>query len=221
MPRTTARQREKATARRTGAGRPLALTDTVRTRILELIASGVPITQATRASGIGISTYFRWREVADEAQSLHERGAALTANQQILLEFRDAADRARAEAVSRSVLLIQKAAQGGYLLKKTTRKYRDSATGQLVTEEEETYAPVDWRASAYLLDRTAPEDFRPAHRGGDRPGDPGGDPAVIGASLPEITALAQRIAVQASRLAPVRVESPALDGGRTIPGELA
>lgn len=202
--------------RRPEQGRPLALTDDVETRILDLIRAGVPLVHACVASGIARSTYHLYIQRGEDAAARADDGEQLTDDEQRLADFSDRAARARAESVATQTLLVSKAAQGGYLLKETTRKYRNSE-GELVTEHEKTYAPVDWRAAGFLLERRAPEDF--ARPKGDGPGstDPGGAAEVSAVELRDVAA---RMTANIARYASTRADRPELAGGTVIQGEV-
>jgi hypothetical protein len=56
------------------------------------------------------------------------------------------------------LLLVQKAAAGGYVLKETTRRFRGPTGWE--TETERTYAAPDWRAAGWVLERTYGPEFR-------------------------------------------------------------
>lgn len=215
----------RRTSRRTRAdGRPLALnvTPDIRTRLLEYIRTGVPLEHAAVAAGISSTTYFRYMQRGQEATTKAQTGAQLTPAELDLAELWEDVARARAESVTMSVLQIQKAAQGGYVLKETKRTYRDD-NGRDVTEHERTYAPVDWRAAGFLLERRDRGNFG---RASQLPGEGGPDisDGMGGGdvSAADVSELATRIAGFAQRALAereARLEITA-GGGTVISGEV-
>lgn len=215
MPRRTPRQAR----RRPEDGRPLALTDDIEKKILDLIRAGVPLAHAAAAAGIARSTYHLYMQRGEDAAARAADGEELTEDERRLMDFSDRASRARAESVSTLTLHVAKAAQGGYVLKETTRRYR-GPDGQMVTEHEKAYAPVDWRAAYALLRARAPEDFgqQPAGRGGEPDGT---DPGSGDVTSAEVRDVAARIAANISRVSSTRTDRPELGaGGPVIPGEV-
>lgn len=125
-------------------GHPTLLTPDLTEQITAALKLGVPITTAAQAAGIAPGTLFRWiaqADIDDPRYAPHR-------------EFREAVARARAEGQIRHVALLNKAAQGGYKRKELTRTFADGTT-----ETEVTYADVEWRASAFVLERSYARDF--------------------------------------------------------------
>lgn len=143
----------RRTPRRRPLGRPTALTPDTKERLLGLLRVGVPATHAAQACGIHQASYFNWMNRGQDAADLRDQGEHVPEREQWYLDFFEAATRARSEAVVRAVANVQKAASGGYVVRETTRKFRDSE-GQLVTETDKVYAPVDWRAALAMLERS-------------------------------------------------------------------
>lgn len=83
-------------------GRPTDLTPETQTRIIEALRAGNYIDVACAYAGIGTSTYYRWMQRSKEHDS-----------PVIYVEFREAVQRARAEAEIRNVGLVQRAASDG------------------------------------------------------------------------------------------------------------
>lgn len=140
-------------------GRPSLLDEATRQGLLDTLKLGVPMRSAAAAVGIHVNTLGNWMKrgyIEHEARS-NDKPAdeAETPYLELYLE----AQKARSEAVVRGVALVQKAAQGGYVTKVTTKKYKDVETGVIVTETAEDIASPDWRASAWFLERTQPEEF--------------------------------------------------------------
>jgi hypothetical protein len=83
-------------------GRPTDLTPETQGRIIEALRAGNYIDVACAYAGIGTSTYYRWMQRALDPDA-----------PDIYREFREAVQRARAEAEIRNVGLIQRAASDG------------------------------------------------------------------------------------------------------------
>lgn len=83
------------------AGRPTKLTPQVQARIVQAIVGGNDITVAAAYAGIHRDTFYYWLE----------RGRA--AKRGIYSDFSDAIEKAQADAETRNVALIAKAAQDG------------------------------------------------------------------------------------------------------------
>lgn len=98
-------------------GRPLKLDQGLQDTICDAIRAGNYSEIAARYAGIAPTTFYRWMSMGEgeEAQSPYK-------------EFREAVERARAQAEVRNVALIQSAAAGG-----------------------------TWQAAAWYLERTANE----------------------------------------------------------------
>jgi hypothetical protein len=60
---------------------------------------------------------------------------------------------ARATAAARAMMNIRRVADGGIVTKVTTRRFRDSVTGEIVEEIVEDRTAPDWRADAWYLER--------------------------------------------------------------------
>ena len=83
------------------AGRPTKLTPQVQARIVQAIVGGNDITVAAAYAGIHKAQFYRWLEKGEQQQ------------QGIYRAFRDAIQKAQADAETRNVALIAKAAQEG------------------------------------------------------------------------------------------------------------
>ena len=83
------------------AGRPTKLTPQVQAKIVQAIVGGNDITVAAAYAGIHKAQFYRWLEKGEQQQ------------QGIYRAFRDAIQKAQADAETRNVALIAKAAQEG------------------------------------------------------------------------------------------------------------
>jgi hypothetical protein len=66
---------------------------------------------------------------------------------------------ARATAAARAMANIRRVADGGIVTKVTTRRFRDSVTGEIVEETVEDRTSPDWRADAWYLERQHREQY--------------------------------------------------------------
>lgn len=83
------------------AGRPTKLTPQTQAKIVQAIVGGNDITVAAAYAGIHKAQFYRWLEKGEQQQ------------QGIYRAFRDAIEKAQADAETRNVALIAKAAQEG------------------------------------------------------------------------------------------------------------
>ncbi|KAB2351617.1 hypothetical protein [Actinomadura rudentiformis] len=127
--------------------------DGVREQLLEAISHGATVESAAAAAGIGVSTYYRWMERGhDAAETLQEDGT-VDSREEPFREFWEAATRAHARGEVFNAALLRKIAEGGYVVKSRTKRYRDPASGQVVEETETDLAPPDLRAVTFYLER--------------------------------------------------------------------
>jgi hypothetical protein len=140
-------------------GRPTLLNEQVKSRLLDALKLGVPIRTAAEHAGIHVNTFGRWMARGYSEHEARAQGKEPLEEETPFLDLYLAAQEAQSEAKLRNVGLVQKAAQGGYVTKETTKKYRDVETGQVVTETLVEKAPPDWRAAAWWLERAAKDEF--------------------------------------------------------------
>jgi hypothetical protein len=89
------------------------LTDDVQDRIIAAVRAGSYLDDAAAYAGIARQTLWRWLSDGRTAQDKHDNNEKLTDREQLLLEFCNAVEKARADAVIRNVGIIQQAAQDG------------------------------------------------------------------------------------------------------------
>lgn len=118
--------------------------------MLNALRAGVPVTASCLHAGVPVSAHYRAMDAGAEAQELADDGRPLNDRQQAYREYREQVLRARAQTVGVHVALIAKAAEGGALVKETTRRYRND-DGEMVTETEREFTRPDWRASKFFL----------------------------------------------------------------------
>jgi AcrR family transcriptional regulator len=121
-------------------GRPSKLTPQVANRIVAAIRAGNYMQAAAEHAGVNPATVYRWLADADRPRARRE-----------LREFREAVMRARADCEVGMVATVVKAARGGALIRRTTRRYRDGSE-----DVEEQYAPPDGRVALEFLARAYP-----------------------------------------------------------------
>ena len=110
------------------AGRPTVLTDEVQERIITAIKAGSYLDDAAAYAGISYRVVFDWLAKGNDAQQRIQAGDTdLADNDHKYLQFMQAVENARAQAVVRNVGIIQSAAQNG-----------------------------QWQAAAWYLERTNP-----------------------------------------------------------------
>lgn len=110
-------------------------------RIVFLLRQGAYLRTAAQAAGIGTTTLHRW---------LNDDRPAFRA-------FRDSVDRARADAQVSLVLTIQMHAKGGQKRPKQVVVPKPEGAHEVVTIQE--VVDGDWRAAAWLLERSWPREY--------------------------------------------------------------
>jgi hypothetical protein len=142
-------------------GRPAKLDDATTERILSILRTGGYVEAAAGAAGVSKQTIYNWLERGhpEGTRKDEESPRQLRAEDEPFREFRAKVDRARAEGEATALALIQRA------------------------------AARDWKAAAWMLERTRPERYAgPRGRGigsvhpddfaGGEPSAPEGAPAV-------------------------------------------
>ena len=103
------------------------LTDPKFIRLIEALKSGNYMDTACLYAGLVESTVYRWIKIAEEAEAALAEGVQPNEDTQQVMDLAAAVKQARAEAETRNVFLISKAANEG-----------------------------TWQAAAWWLERTAP-----------------------------------------------------------------
>ncbi len=145
--------RRKARRQKLRPGRPRLLSEEVEARLVAASRTGVAVELAAEMAGISRSSFLAWMargraeiealEAGDEPDPEAEEYAAL------FVKVRTA----RATAAARAMANIRRVADGGITTKITTRRFRDSVTGEIVEETVEDRTSPDWRADAWYLER--------------------------------------------------------------------
>ncbi len=120
--------------------------------VLERIQLGQDLTSSAKSAGLSVAILHRWRLDGARARATAANGGRLTALQRRLVTFVDDIEKAESEAEASRLAIIQRVAQGGAVVTKTTEK-RNGA-GELVerTVVTETLRP-EWTAAAWWLER--------------------------------------------------------------------
>lgn len=199
-------------------GRPGYLTNTdTANRILKALKTGLPLKHAAAAAGISYNALNNWTNRGIAAQEAKTAGHKVRKSELVYLEFAEAVARARAEGLERCAANIANVAEGGFVVKETTRRFWDKTAGEWVTETDIVRAAPDWRASAWVLERTDREHFGRSAQVEVS----GRDGGPIEVATAEFEGLASRVRANLLRLAGAssgEIAGPA--GGRVIEGEL-
>ncbi|MFE7072537.1 hypothetical protein ACFU96_20900 [Streptomyces sp. NPDC057620] len=145
--------RRKARRPENRNGRPRLLSEDVEARLVTASRTGVAVELAAEMAGVSRSSFLGWmargraeveaREAGEDPDPVEAEYAALY----------EKVRTARAMAAARAMANIRRVADGGIVTKVTTRQFRDSVTGEIVTETVEDRTSPDWRADAWYLER--------------------------------------------------------------------
>lgn len=170
-------------------GRPALLTPEVHKKLIEATTVGSPVSVAAAYVGISERTFHRWMERGLEALDLTDEGKPVPPDEKPYLDLFNEIQQARSSAAVKSVVLIQRAAQGGVVTEETTKKYRDPDTGQVVEEKTVKRSAPDWRAGAWYLERQHRQHFGKDDKHHVELTGAGGGPVEV----VEVEALAERV----------------------------
>jgi hypothetical protein len=208
---------------RPGPGRPTKLLDdAVEEAVLDAIRYGATIEAACAAAGIAERTYYGWMTRGREAKETLEETDELPGTELPFLQFLQSAMRAHARGQVANVRRIDRAAEGGYVIRTRTRRMRDPGTGDLVEETETDLAPPDWRAGAWILERRHPEGFGKPAMELEVSGPGGGPVEMAGGPVGGLEALAERVKANLAAQREEREERAALEaaGGDVVDADV-
>lgn len=183
-------------------GRPLRLLDdNVRKVLIEALRAGAPVGLACEAASMSRSTFHSWMQRGFDAHEIAAQGGETDPSDEPYRVLYEEVQSARATAGVRNVGIIQRVAQGGTVLEKTTEKDPDG-TERVI---EKRQAP-DWRAAAWYLEKVRKDEFRKDAEQVEVTG-AGGGPVQVTADAEDLAArLAEHLAAGAVT-APLAIES--------------
>ncbi|QFG13277.1 terminase small subunit [Streptomyces phage Gilgamesh] len=145
--------RRKARRPQSRAGRPRLLSEEVEQRLVAASRTGVAVELAAEMAGVSRSSFLAWMARGRAEVEAREAGEKPNPDEEEYAALYEKVRTARATAAARAMMNIRRVADGGVVTKVTTRKFRDSVTGDIVEETVEDRTPPDWRADAWYLER--------------------------------------------------------------------
>jgi transposase len=151
--------RRKAHRPQSRSGRPRLLSDEVEARLVGASRTGVAVELAAEMAGVSRSTFLAWMARGRTEIEAREAGGNPDPDEEEYAALYEKVRTARATAATRAMMNIRRVADGGIVTKVTTRKFRDSVTGDIIEETVEDRTPPDWRADAWYLERQHREHY--------------------------------------------------------------
>ncbi|MFI5990310.1 hypothetical protein ACIBAC_00450 [Streptomyces sp. NPDC051362] len=145
--------RRKARRPESRHGRPRLLSEEVEARLVAASRTGVAVELAAEMAGVSRSTFLAWMARGRAEVDAREEGEKPDPDEEEYAALYEKVRTARATAAARAMMNIRRVADGGIVTKTTTRQYRDSVSGEIVTETVEDRTAPDWRADAWYLER--------------------------------------------------------------------
>ncbi|MET8696823.1 hypothetical protein ABZV65_30285 [Streptomyces bauhiniae] len=134
-------------------GRPRLLSEEVEARLVAASRTGVAVELAAEMAGVSRSSFLAWMARGRAEVEAREEGEQPDPDEEEYAALYEKVRTARATAGARAMMNIRRVADGGIVTKVTTRQFRDSVTGEIVTETVEDRTAPDWRADAWYLER--------------------------------------------------------------------
>jgi hypothetical protein len=193
------------------AGGRTLLTPEMEEKILTHLRKGAAIAHVAASSGIHPATFHDWMRRADNAVLAHqESGEPIPETEALFVAFAEKVTQARGEGAVTATELVRKAANGGAVIRETTRRYRNE-DGEMVEEVEIVRAPPDWRAAAWWLERAHRTEFgKSAIEEGERGG--------TGLTSSALDDLARRIRANMTRLSTQEITAGTVLDGEVVEG---
>jgi hypothetical protein len=126
--------------------------------MISAIRAGAPLKDAAAVAGISTRAFEAWRKRGRDELEAREDGFDPDHDEDAYVRLVQAVDLAQAQSRVRGVANIQRVAAGGIVTEETTRRYRDE-TGNMIEETTIKRSAPDWRATAFLLERTHRAEF--------------------------------------------------------------
>lgn len=140
-------------------GRPRLLSEDVEARLVAASRTGVAVELAAEMAGVSRTTFLRWMARGRAEVEAREADEAPDPAEEEYMVLYEKVRTARATAAARAMMNIRRIADGGIVTKVTTRQFRDSVSGEIVTETVEDRTSPDWRADAWYLERQHREHY--------------------------------------------------------------
>jgi hypothetical protein len=151
--------RRKARRPHGRSGRPRLLSDEVEARLVGASRTGVAVELAAEMAGVSRSSFLGWMSRGRAELEAREAGEKPNPDEEEYAALYEKVRTARATAAARAMMNIRRVADGGIVTKVTTRKFRDSVSGEIVEETVEDRTAPDWRADAWYLERQHREHY--------------------------------------------------------------
>ncbi|MFI7415396.1 hypothetical protein ACIBU0_42850 [Streptomyces sp. NPDC049627] len=151
--------RRKARRPQGRGGRPRLLSDEVEARLVGASRTGVAVELAAEMAGVSRSSFLAWMARGRAEVEAREAGEDPNPDEEEYATLYEKVRTARATAAARAMMNIRRVADGGIVTKVTTRRFRDSVTGDIVEETVEDRTSPDWRADAWYLERQHREHY--------------------------------------------------------------
>ncbi|MFI7299231.1 hypothetical protein [Streptomyces sp. NPDC050121] len=151
--------RRKARRPQSRGGRPRLLSDEVEARLVNASRTGIAVELAAEMAGISRTSFLRWMALGRAEIEARESGEEPDEEAEEYAALYERVRTARAHAAARAMANIRRVADGGIVTKVTTRRFRDSVTGEIVEETVEDRTSPDWRADAWYLERQHREHY--------------------------------------------------------------
>ncbi|MGA5127755.1 hypothetical protein ACPCAG_31190 [Streptomyces pseudogriseolus] len=151
--------RRKARRPKNRGGRPRLLSEEVEARLVSASRTGIAVELAAEMAGISRTSFLRWMALGRAEVEAREAGEEPDEEAEQYVALYEKVRTARAHAAARAMANIRRVADGGVVTKVTTRRFRDSVTGEIVEETVEDRTAPDWRADAWYLERQHREHY--------------------------------------------------------------
>jgi hypothetical protein len=129
--------------------------------MLQAVEAGVPIHMACTFAGITIHAHRRALTMGRQAQARYDEGHPLDDRAEMYRRYVERIEDARSRLGVRAIGLVNKIAQGGYILSESVEEWYDDE-GKKHKKTDRKYAPPSFQATKFLLEKSFPSDFKSA-----------------------------------------------------------